>query len=232
VFTNFGTSLPLALRYMGGVYTTRAMAGAGQPLLVPVPAAQQRAALDLVMTEFFSSTSFRFDPALMSRLAVDPFDRSGANRSGDFSLPDAVAGLQRAALDTLMSDALAARLASAESKVKDPATLLDYAEVQDRISKAVWSELSGARGKPLEIDGLRRNLQREHVRRLAGGVLRPSAQAADVRAVHRMAAQQLLARLQVALAQAKPGSLLRAHLDDSASSLAEALKAPLVKPGV
>ena len=47
VLANFGTALPMAMRYVGGVYTTRAMAGAKQPLLVPVPAAQQRAALSV-----------------------------------------------------------------------------------------------------------------------------------------------------------------------------------------
>ncbi|MCE2909311.1 MAG: metallopeptidase, partial [Burkholderiaceae bacterium] len=156
----------------------------------------------------------------------------GAGGGGDFSLPGAVLTLQRGALDALMSDALAGRLADAESKVADPRQLLTYAEVQDRLAKAVWSELAdGGRGG--EIDALRRNLQREHLRRLAGGLVRPApATAADVRAVHRQAALRLQAQLSAAVAARRGNGLVQAHLEESLATLSEALKAPLVKQGV
>ena len=247
VLGTLGTSLPFAAKYVGGTYTSRARAGANQPLVVPVPAEQQRAALDLLVAELFSSAAFKFDPRVMSRLGIDQFERFGPNRQAgvDFSLPSAVLSLQRGALDALMSDSLAGRLADAESKVADPRQLLSYAEVQERLSKAVWSELDagasgagakgakGAKGEPADIDSLRRNLQREHVRRLATGLVRPApATAADVRAVHRQAALALQARLAAALAARRGSSLVRAHLEDSLATLNEALKAPLVKQGV
>jgi len=235
VLGTLGVSLPLATKYVGGTYTERALAGANKPLLVPVPAARQRAALELVVAELFTSASFKFDPQVMSRLGVDQQERSGPNRGAgvDFSLPGAVLGLQRGALDQLMSDGLAGRLADAESKVADPRQLLSYAEVQERLSTAVWSELSpGAAGKG-DIDSLRRNLQREHLRRLASGLLRPgSAAAADVRAVHRQAALQLQKRLSGAVAAGRGSGMARAHLEDSLATLNEALKAPLIKQGV
>jgi hypothetical protein len=85
----------------------------------------------------------------------------------------------------------------------------------------------------LEIDALRRNLQREHVRRLATGLVRPApATAADVRAVHRRAATSLQQELQRSLAQRRSSSLVQAHLEDSLATISEALKAPLVKQGV
>ena len=235
VLGSLGTSLPLATKYVGGTFTSRAHAGADQPLLVPVPAAQQRKALDLVVAELFSGASFSFDPRVMSRLGVDQHERSGPNRGAgvDFSLPSAVLVLQRGALDNLMSDSLAGRLADAESKVADPRQLLSYAEVQERLAQAVWSELSPGHASKGEIHSLRRNLQREHLRRLAGGLLRPGATiAADVRAVHRQAALQLQARLGAAVAAKRGSSLVRAHLEDSLATLNEALKAPLVKQGV
>jgi hypothetical protein len=244
VLGTLGTSLPFAAKYVGGTFTSRARAGANQPLVVPVPAAQQRAALDLLVAELFSSSAFKFDPRVMSRLGIDHYERFGPNRQAgvDFSLPTAVLGLQRGALDALMADSLAGRLADAESKVADPRQLLSYAEVQERLSKAVWSELNaaaspkgakGATGEPADIDSLRRNLQREHVRRLATGLVRPApATAADVRAVHRQAALALQARLAAAVAAKRGSSLVRAHLEDSLATLNEALKAPLVKQGV
>lgn len=232
-FATLGAALPMATRYVGGTYTSRARAGAGQPLLVPVPAAQQVAALDLVVGQLFSSASFKFDPQFMTRLGVDRLERGAGT---DFSLPNTVLGLQRAALDNLMSDGLASRLADAEAKVADPGQLLSYADVQARLSQAIWAELGNAKeakGKALEIDSLRRNLQREHLRRLAGGLLRPGSNAAtDVRAVFRQAAVKLQARLAAALAGQRGSSLVRAHLEDSLASLNEALKAALTRQGV
>lgn len=234
---SFGAAVPIAGKYVGGLYTTRTLAGSGKALTVPVPAAQQRAALELILAEALSSNSFRFDPQFMSRLAVNQFDRIQPGRfmfNTDFSLPAAVLGIQRNVLDGLMGDSMAARLADAESKVPDPKTLLSYADVQQQLSAAVWSELKApAKGGTREIDSLRRNLQREHLRRLAGGVLRPSAAtAADVRAVHRQAALVLEAQLKTAVAASGWTPIARAHLADSLATLSEALKAPLNKQGV
>ena len=233
---NVAGATPIALRHVGGIVTSRATAGAGQPLYQPLAAARQREALDLVLGQVFASQSFRFEPALMSRLGVDQFERLGPNRfitNTDFSLGDAVLRIQRGALDTLMGDGLAQRLADAEVKVSDPKALMSYAEVQQRLGSAVWSELKGGARAGGEIDSLRRNLQREHLKRLAGGLLRPaSGVAADVRAVHRVAAQQLEAELRAALAQPGWSAMARAHLAESQATLAEALKAPLMRQGV
>ena len=220
-------AVPWALKYVGGSFTERATAVSGKALVTPVPPAQQRRALDLVVREVLAPGAFGFDPAFMSRLGTDTMERGA---TADYSLPGSVANLQRLVLDSLVSDTLATRLADAESKVTRADQLLNFAEVQQRLADAVWSELSGAKTGALTIDSLRRNLQREHVRRLATGLLRPTA-AADVRPVLRQTAMQLQSRLQAALAS-KPAPLVRAHLDDSLATLTEALKAPLVKQGV
>lgn len=240
VLANYGAAVPVAVRHVGGTYTSRTLAGTGQPLLVPVPAARQREALSLVVDEVFASGSFRFDPKLMSRLGVDQLDRVAAGRfvtSTDFSLAPAVLAIQRTALDALMSDSLAARLADAEVKVADRKGLLNYADVQQRVQGAIWAELKGGKGARVgglgEIDSLRRNLQREHLKRLAGGLLRPAnAATADVPAVHRALAQQLQAELKAALAAPGWSTIARAHLNDSLATLAEALRAPLMRQGV
>jgi hypothetical protein len=238
VLGTLAASMPMATKYIGGTYTRRATAASSEPLLVPVPAAQQRAALGMVLGELFNSASFSFEPRIMSRLGTDLLDRFGPNRNPalDFSLPGAVLGLQRPALDTLMSDTLAARLADAEAKVDNPRALLSFAEVQQRLGDAVWSELGARKAGGIEIDPLRRNLQREHAKRLATALLRPSpGTAADVRPVMRQAALQLQQRLSAALAGSSgkaSSALVRAHLEDSLATVAEALKAPLVKQGV
>ncbi len=227
-----GVVSPLS-RYVGGVYTSRQVAGsASGKLNAPVPVAQQREALNLLTREVFSSGSFRFDPEFMSRLGVDHLDRfmhgTAPMLNTDFSLASSVLAIQRSALDQLMGDGVAARLADAESKVADRRQLLSLAEVHARIADSVWSELkTGA-----EIDSLRRNLQREHARRVATGLVRPSTPvAADVRAVNRQVAVKLHAELQRAQGNPSLSATTRAHLAESASLLAEALKAPMVRSG-
>ncbi|HTT09399.1 MAG TPA: zinc-dependent metalloprotease [Burkholderiaceae bacterium] len=222
---------PLIAKYIGGVYTSRGLAGVHGPILTPVPTTKQREALEVLSSEIFSSDSFRFNPAFMSRLGVDYLDRFRPNQptgSPDFSLPTAVLTLQRAVLDLLMSDAVAMRLADAETKVSNPRQLLTFADLQTRLTAAIWSEVKTGR----DIDSLRRNLQREHVRRLASSIVRPTSPVAtDVRAVQRQVAVDLVAELKRALANPRLSGIARAHLAESAALLDEALKAPMTKQG-
>ncbi len=232
-----GAVLPLS-RFVGGVYTSRRVAGEGQePLFVPVAAERQREALAILTRELFSSDSFRFDPAFMRMLGVEHREREPGRAARvtpplAFSLPESVLAIQRSVLDQLLGDGVAVRLAAAESKVDDRRQALPLAEVHERLADSVWSELAtGA-----EIDSLRRNLQREHLRRVAAALVRaPSPVAADVRAVNRQVALRLQADLRRAIDRARERQLsptTRAHLAESAALLAEALRAPLVKQGV
>lgn len=226
-----GQSSALASKYVGGVYTSRATAGAKQPLYVPVPADKQKLAMQLLAKQLFATDSFRFDPKFMSRLGYDQLDRLHARQivsNTDFSLASAVLSMQREALNALMSEALASRMADAETKVANWQGLYSFAHVQTDLAAAVWSELAAGGA----IDSLRRNLQREHLKRLAGGLLRPgSAAAADVRSVYRVVALKLQKDMRRALAKGQLDALTRAHLSESEQTLSEALKAPLSRQG-
>lgn len=224
------SAAPGMAKFVGGVYVNRDRAGSGRPLLTPVDAARQREALKALTRELFASDSFRFDPNFMRRLGIDQFARrqDGAVRGPDFSLAEAVLRIQRGTLDQLMSDSLAQRLADAEPKVEDPRQLLSYAEVQSTLTDAVWSELRAGR----DIDSLRRNLQREHLRRLTTALLKPTpAAATDVRPAHRAEALRLQAQLARASTSGGLNAATRAHLAESQATLREALAAPLTRQG-
>jgi len=218
---------PNLAKYVGGVYTNRDRVGSGRSLLIPVEAQRQREALRVLTTELFSQESFQFDPDFMRRLGADRFDRSGGP---DFSLPSAVLDIQRTVLDQLMSEAVALRLANTEAKSINPRELMSFPEVQAAMTDAVWGELKSGR----DIGSLRRNLQREHLRRLAGALVRPiSTIAADVRSVQRQEAEKLVVQLRRALADRKTRSdVAQAHLLESLTTLREALAAPMYKTGV
>ena len=84
-----------------------------------------------------------------------------------------------------------------------------------------------------DISVFRRNLQREHLKRMASTLLRPSqTMQADARALQRENAKELLALIKGAKTKPSFSKEARAHLAECENSLEEALKAPLQRPGV
>jgi hypothetical protein len=84
-----------------------------------------------------------------------------------------------------------------------------------------------------DIDLFRRNLQREHVNKVAGALVRPSgSMPADARSQLRVQAKLLRADLAAASAKNGFSPEAKAHIAEAISLLDETLKAPLVRQGV
>jgi hypothetical protein len=216
---------PLAAKYVGGVRHLRDRAGTDRALYEPTPVARQREALTLITDSVLRVDSFRFKPEFVSRLGIDHFDRP---RNPDMSIANAVLNVQRSVLDPLMSDAVAARLIDSQEKLGDPAKALRLSELYDTLQGAVWSELKTGQ----DISRMRRNLQREHLRRVATTLTRPSATTpADARSLQRENAYALQQQLRAAVARGGMSKEARAHLAESLSTLDEALKAPIIRAG-
>jgi hypothetical protein len=78
----------------------------------------------------------------------------------------------------------------------------------------------------------RRNLQREHLKRVTAVLLRPSQGVqADARALQRENAKQLLSLIRASMSKPSFSKEARAHLAECENTLDEALKAPLQRPG-
>ncbi|MBL8514143.1 MAG: zinc-dependent metalloprotease, partial [Betaproteobacteria bacterium] len=224
-FGELARVVPLAAKYVGGITHLRDRAGSGRPLYEPVPAARQREALNLITRDLFESGSFRFKPEFVSRLSIDHFDR-GANP--DSSIAPGVLNVQTTVLDVLLSDNVATRMVNAAEKVADPSKLLRVGDLYDALQAAIWSELRTGGDIPL----MRRNLQREHVKRITAALLRPSSRApADAVSLQRENAATLATQIRSAMA--KPMSReAKAHLGDSFQVINEALRAQMQKAGV
>ncbi len=230
-----GRAAGMLARQIGGVRTLRDAPGSGRDPLQPVPAAQQREALALITGSLLAADSLRVSPALQRRLAPDYLARRDAVQAGDtvggtdFSLATQVLEMQRGLLAVLMSDAVAVRLLdSAEKEGPGAAGALSLSELYASITKAVWSELAAGG----EIPALRRELQREHVNRVANLLLRPQALSrADARGLLRVQAKALAAQLDAASRRRGLGPEIQAHLKDSADTLNQALAARLVRAG-
>jgi hypothetical protein len=215
----------LAAKYVGGLHTVRDLPGSGRPSYRPVEPARQREALRFLTREVFSVDSFRFRPEFLASLSPD---YNEWDRGGPVSIPAIVLQLQTQALDRLMAAGTAQRVL--ELPLMTPATqareLLSLNEVYDTLQKAVWSELASGQ----DIDSMRRNLQREHLKRVQTLLTRGSPTLPpDALSLVRMHAGALKAELERAVRAGKGSVETRAHLMDSLAGLTEALRATMVR---
>ena len=212
-------------RQIGGVRTVRDAPGTGRDPLTPVPVGRAARGARPHHRQPALGRQLRVSPALQRKLGTDFSERLEALRGGDgsaqtdYSPSEQVLGLQRSLLAVMMSDTVATRLLESSEKAPSGAgRALRMPELYSRLTQAVWSELDG-RG---DIAPLRRELQRDHVNRIAALLLRPGAASrADTRSTVRVQAQSLLALSDEA----------QAHLADSADTLEQALSARLQRAG-
>ena len=227
-------SVGVLARQIGGVRTLRDHPGSGRDPLQPVPAAAQRDALDVISRGLFTADSFVVSPALQRRLAPDFQERSESLQFGsaavstEFSPPQRVLAVQRTLLSHLMSDAVAVRILDNQGAGRANESF-QLSELYGRLDRDIWSELRGGG----DIAAPRRELQREHLNRVAALLLRPATGSrADARGLVRAEATDLLARIKSAEGSSRLSADARAHLKDCAETLSQALSARLVRAGV
>jgi hypothetical protein len=235
-FAQLGSAMAQAAKYVGGAELVNDHVGSSRLPITPLPAKKQREALASITDGLLKSNSFKVSPQFMRKLASDRLERDSLYLSNpqaipamvELALPDRVLAVQRDVLNRLMSPVVARRVIENSTRTgkEDVFTL---SELYGTVQNAVWEE--ARRGA--EADVLRRNLQRDHLRRVTGAVLGSSAgYPADARSLLRRDARQL--RDWLTAAAAKPGlsAETRAHYAEAAESLSEALKAPMMRSGV
>lgn len=223
-FNQLGRAAELVGKYVGGMHALRDLPGTtGRPAFRPVEPAKQREALQFLATGLFSADSFRFKPELLSSLTVD---YNEWERGGLLNIPASVARVQLVALDRLLNANTASRLLDLPGYF-EPAQrkgLISLQEVYATLQGAIWSELKSGS----EIDRLRRNLQREHLKRLQTLLTKGSpALPPDALSLLRYNATQLQAELRAAVGKGGQSVETRAHLAESLGTLSEALRATM-----
>jgi hypothetical protein len=227
-----GYSLYLTSKYIGGVYHYRDHVGdPGSRLpFQPVPAAKQKEALDLLGEKLFSPKTFQFSPRLLNKLASPRFsnfeDFLSMRTRFDMPIHETILSLQNGVLDRVYHPIVLNRILDSEVKVKAPADAFSLGLLFTELQDAIWVETK-APGESLNIDSYRRSLQRAHLRKLIGMVLREAAVPEDARTLSRQGLVSLRAQLQSAVNH--PGVKMtletRAHLNESVARIDEALKA-------
>jgi Met-zincin len=225
-FRQLGRSTELVGKYVGGMYTQRDQPGPNQrPAYTPVEPVKQREALQFLAKGLFASDSFKFKPQFLAGLTPD---YNEWDRGGPVNIPSVVLQLQTVALDRLLSAGTASRLLDLPSYLTpaNSRNIISLPEVYSTVQSSVWSELKGG----AEIDRMRRNLQREHLKRVQSLLTRGSSSLpADALSLVRMNATELQADLRRAAGNGKLSIESRAHLQDSLSQITEALRASMVR---
>ena len=218
-FRQVSNAAPLAAKYVGGIHTRRDRAGSRQALYEPVPAQRQLQALQQISRDFFQVGSFRFSPELIGRLAPDLLD---PDRQRMASVTTMVLNLHKSLLDPLMSAETAQRLSESTLSAAADKPALTLSRLLRQLQGDIWQELRTGQ----QPDLLRRNLQREHLRRSLDMVVRPGANVpADARSLHRLQLHQLASQLAQGLKASGLREENRAHYSESLASIRAALDA-------
>lgn len=177
---NMGSILP-ALSYVGGLNTNNNYKGdkGEKAPLVPVPAAEQRAALQFVTQALFAADAFNYPKEYFRYFTPDPDGdekTAGVQGQDTNAVRDEFAQIQSLGLSILLAPDTLSRVMNNEYKAKYGEDLLTAMELFQTIRSSVWSELRT--GDP--IQALRRDLQRTHLEILVNLALSSSSNG-DVR---------------------------------------------------
>jgi len=237
-------SLVPLTKVVGGIHFARDLRGDpnGRSPFTPVSAARQREAVQLLVEEAFAPNAFRFDPALLNKLAPSRLMHWGTpwfTTPIDYPVHSQVGGLQASLLSQLLHPARLERMIDNELRMPGDGEAYTTGELFQTVGDAIWSE-TVSRTRPQRINSMRRNLQREHAALLAryllgtGGMRYtesgpvPLRVPEHVRSLARLELTELSAQLAGALASgAEIDRDTRAHLLETKARIDRALEASM-----
>jgi hypothetical protein len=257
----WGDGAVLASQYVGGQSVSRdhkADKDARDPIM-PVPGAKQRDCLKFITDAILSDKSFQFSPALLRRLGTERWNHWGVDQwygaGVDISVLERILGIQKIVLGHCLSAATLARLENQQLQVDSGSNPLRMDEVFRSLTDGIWSDLDhptpsspDPKGSKFVLSTIRRNLQREYLRRLGTMVLgqSPSSYAdlfgyvvftggrggsvpADARALARLHLKEIASRISkvVETSNLAIDDTSRAHLEESRHRIAKVLEANL-----
>ena len=225
--------------WVGGTFVNRDKKGDpnARPPLVPVPAGQQRAAMEFVIDQSFADGAYGLTPELVRHLTNEKWldgDRwQSAMQDATWPVHDRIMGLQASSLTMLMNPTTLRRVFDNEMALPADQDALTLAEVMTRIKSSIWSELAAPADREFSartplVSSLRRNLQKEHMGRLVD-LMMPSdrglAAFKPVADLAQLELRDLKAEIEKCLKDHgdKLDPYSRAHLTETASVIQKAL---------
>jgi hypothetical protein len=178
----YGDATYMASSFIGGHEVSRDFKGTenSHDPLTPVPGAKQREALQFLVDKILSGKSFQFSPQLLRRLTTDNWYHWGNeslfySSSGiDFPIYGRILALQRIVLNRCLNGAILTRLQNQELQSDSGKNPLHISEIFDTLTDAIFPDPKSAEdAQPLASSQaiMRRNLQKDYLRRLVTMVL-------------------------------------------------------------
>jgi hypothetical protein len=254
----WGDGATLASQYVGGQSVSRdhkADKDAHDPI-IPVPGAKQRDCLKFLIDTILSDKSFQFSPALLRRLGAERWSHWG-NRltmgpGVDISVLERILGIQKIVLGHCLAASTLARIENQQLQADPGSNPLRMDEIFRALTDGIWCDLDQLPGTTdpkaakFALSTIRRNLEREHLRRLGGIVLGNSPSPygdmfqyvvftsggnatvpADARALARLHLKEISSRIGKVLETSNLAidDMSRAHLEESRHRISKVLEA-------
>ena len=174
--------------------------------------------------------------SLYNQLAASQWDHWGTQvvERGDYPVHDIILMWQDRIVSRLLSPLTLARLHDSELKVPADADALTTAELIERLTKAVYSEVDTVKegeftNRKPAISSLRRNLQRAYLRRMSQLALGQTTAPEDCQTVAFAELGRLKTRIDSMLAgEAKLDSYTRAHLEETSARITKVVDARML----
>ncbi len=253
----WGDGATLASQYIGGQSVSRdhkADKDARDPI-VPIAGAKQRECLKFLTDAILSDKSFQFSPTLLRRLGTERWLHWGENTFAgpgiDISVLERILGIQKIVLSHALSSNTLARIENQQLQANPKADPLRIDEIFRSLTDGIWSDLDhlpSGKDEKFTLSMIRRNLQREYLRRLSGMVLGSGGSPygdsisfivfmrggsasvpADARALARLHLKEISSRINKTLETTtlKIDDTTRAHLEEARHRIAKVLEANL-----
>jgi hypothetical protein len=258
LINQWGNGAVLASQYIGGQSVSRdhkGDKGAHDPI-IPISGAKQRECLKYLADQILSDKSFQFSPALLRRLGTEKWMHWGSSSSWgggvDISVLETILAIQKIVLAECLSPSTLARVQNQQLQADAGSDPIRLDEIFRALTDGIWSDLGSPVGDPkanqVALSTVRRNLQREYLRRLnamvlgdgSGGfgdqfsyvVIRRgggSSVPADARSLARLHLSEIGERIEKALDRkdVKLDDTTRAHLKESRQRITKVLDANL-----
>ncbi|MBO6575694.1 MAG: zinc-dependent metalloprotease [Rhodothermales bacterium] len=223
-----------ATKLVGGVRLNRLHKGQGMEPMVPLSAAEQREAVEFVMSQFIDDGVIVPNETLLNRSVPSmhlDFERrpTGAR---DIQIHNRVAQLQGILLSNLTSATRLTRMIDNEVRMPGGAEAYTVSELFGTMTDRIWSELSH---ENVMISSIRRNVQRAYVDRMTQIMLNdrpfPSSPSwpEDARSIARLDLSNVNAQIESALSAGISDRTTRAHLMESHARIHQALTQSISK---
>jgi hypothetical protein len=153
--------------YVGGLYHSKTHVGDpnGKIPFTPVPASEQRRAIQFLSDRIFSADAFNISPDLLNKLQPPrffDFDGNAWFTPLAYQWHERVLGVQSAAINNLYNPLTLQRLVNNLARVPENEPRYTMLDLFTDVRRAIWGEISA----PSSVNSYRRQLQTYHLRRI------------------------------------------------------------------